>query len=158
MTLRNAPVFESTGPNSKTKSRMVALSADLDALASLKRCELVARWRMIFDAPPPKHLSAPFMIKAIGFEMQCKTFGYSSKATERRLKAIARGGVAKTKSAAFIKPGTHLMREWNGRTYQVEATKEGYVLDGTTYRSLSAIAKKITGAHWSGLRFFGLAI
>jgi hypothetical protein len=50
------------------------------------------------------------------------------------------------------------MREWNGRTYQVEATKEGYVLDGTTYRSLSAIAKKITGAHWSGPRFFGLAI
>ena len=135
MTLRNAPVFESTGPNSKTKSRMVALSADLDALASLKRCELVARWRTTFDALPPKHLSAPFMIKA-----------------------IARGGVAKTKSAAFIKPGTHLMREWNGRTYQVEATKEGYVLDGTTYRSLSAIAKKITGAHWSGPRFFGLAI
>ena len=158
MTLRNAPVFESTGPNSKTKSRMVALSADLDSLASLKRCELVARWRTTFDALPPKHLSAQFMIKAIGFEMQCKTFGYSSKSTERRLKAIARGGVAKTKSAAFIKPGTHLMREWNGRTYQVEATKEGYVLDGTTYRSLSAIAKKITGAHWSGPRFFGLAI
>ena len=135
MTLRNAPVFESTGPNSKTKSRMVALSADLDALASLKRCELVARWRTTFDAPPPKHLSAPFMIKA-----------------------IARGDVAKTPSAASIKPGTHLMREWNGRTYQVEATKEGYVLDGTTYRSLSAIAKKITGAHWSGPRFFGLAI
>ena len=73
MTLRNAPVFESTGPNSKTKSRMVALSADLDTLASLKRCELVARWRTTFDAPPPQHLSAPFMIKAIGFEMQCKT-------------------------------------------------------------------------------------
>ena len=50
------------------------------------------------------------------------------------------------------------MREWNGRTYQVEATKQVYVLDGTTYRSLSAIAKKITGAHWSGPCFFGLAI
>jgi len=98
------------------------------------------------------------MKKAIGFEMQCKTFGYSSKSTERRLKAIAHGDVAKTPSAASIKPGTHLIREWNGRTYQVEATKEGYVLDGTTYRSLSAIAKKITGAHWSGPRFFGLAI
>ena len=158
MTLQNAQVFETTGPNSKTKSRIVALSADLDALASLKRCELVARWRTTFNAPPPKHLSAPFMIKAIGFEMQCKAFGYSSKSTERRLKAIARGDVAKTPSATSIKPGTHLMRESNGRTYQVEATKEGYVLDGTMYRSLSAIAKKITGAHWSGPRFFGLAI
>ena len=158
MTLQNAQVFEPTGPNSKTKSRIVALSADLDALASLKRCELVARWRTTANARPRKHLSAPFMIKAIGFEVQCKAFGYSSKSTERPLKAIARGDVAKTKLAAFIKPGTHLMREWNGRTYQVEATKEGYVLDGTMYRSLSAIAKKITGAHWSGPRFFGLAI
>jgi hypothetical protein len=136
---------------------MVALSADLDALANLNRGELVARWRATFDAPPPKHLSAPFMIKAVGFEMQCKTLGGVSKLTERRLKAIARGGVAKTPTAAFIKPGTHLMREWNGRTYQVEVTSDGYVFDGTTYRSLSAIAKRITGAHWSGPRFFGLA-
>ena len=56
MTLQNARVFEPTGPNSKTKSRIVALSADLDALASLKRCELVARWRTTFNAPPSKHL------------------------------------------------------------------------------------------------------
>ena len=136
---------------------MAALIADLDTLSNLSRGELVIRWGATFDAPPPKHLSAPFMIKAIGFEMQCKTLGGVSKSKERRLKAIARGGVAKTTMAASIKPGTHLMREWNGRTYQVEATADGYVLDGTTYRSLSAIAKRITGAHWSGPRFFGLA-
>ena len=157
MTLRTAPAAETAGTISRTKPRMASLSADLDALASLKRGELVARWRATFDAPPPKHLSAPFMIKAIGFEMQCKTFGGSSKSTERQLKAIARGSVVKTPTAASIKPGTHLMREWNGRTYQVEATADGYVLDGTTYNSLSAIAKRITSAHWSGPRFFGLA-
>ncbi|WP_082376880.1 DUF2924 domain-containing protein [Ahrensia marina] len=55
-----------------------------------------------------------------------------------------------------IRAGTHLVREWNRRTYQVEALEKGFQLDGKTYRSLSAIAKKITGAHWSGPRFFGL--
>ena len=137
---------------------MAALIADLDTLSNLSRGGLAIQWGATFDAPPPKHLSAPFMIKAIGFEMQCKTLGGVSKSTERRLKAIARGGVAKAPMAISIKPGTHLMREWNGRTYQVEATADGYVLDGTTYLSLSAIAKRITGAHWSGPRFFGLAI
>jgi hypothetical protein len=59
-------------------------------------------------------------------------------------------------SVLSIRAGTHLVREWNGRTYQVEALENGFRLDGKTYRSLSAIAKKITGAHWSGPRFFGL--
>ncbi len=59
-------------------------------------------------------------------------------------------------SVLSVRAGTHLVREWNGRTYQVEALDKGFRLDGKTYRSLSAIAKKITGAHWSGPRFFGL--
>lgn len=52
--------------------------------------------------------------------------------------------------------GTRLVREWNGRTHVVEVTQDGFVMDGKNYRSLSAIAKRITGAHWSGPRFFGL--
>ena len=59
--------------------------------------------------------------------------------------------------AARASPGTHLVREWNGRTYRVEVTDEGYVLDGTTYGSVSAVAKRITGTAWSGPRFFGLS-
>lgn len=59
-------------------------------------------------------------------------------------------------SILTIRTGTHLVREWNGRTYQVEALEKGFRLDGKIYRSLSATAKKITGAHWSGPRFFGL--
>ncbi|WP_137113356.1 DUF2924 domain-containing protein [Mesorhizobium sp. GR13] len=53
-------------------------------------------------------------------------------------------------------PGTRLVREWNGRTHIVDIGENGFVFDGKTYRSLSAIAKRITGAHWSGPRFFGL--
>lgn len=54
------------------------------------------------------------------------------------------------------RPGSRLMREWNGRMHVVDVVADGYVLDGKTYRSLSAVAKRITGTHWSGPRFFGL--
>ena len=54
------------------------------------------------------------------------------------------------------KPGSHFVREWNGRTYQVEVVDGGYTMDGKTWRSLSAIARHITGAHWSAPRFFGV--
>jgi hypothetical protein len=55
-----------------------------------------------------------------------------------------------------LAPGTRLLREWNGRQHFVEVVDGGYVFDGKPYRSLSAIARRITGAHWSGPRFFGL--
>ena len=58
--------------------------------------------------------------------------------------------------AGSVSPGTHLVREWNGRTYQVEVIDNGYRFDGKTYPSLTAITKRITGTHWSGPRFFGL--
>ena len=59
-------------------------------------------------------------------------------------------------SAPLLRPGVQLMREWNGRTYRVEVTEDGFAMDGRTYASLTAIARRITGAHWSGPRFFGL--
>ncbi|WP_347310447.1 DUF2924 domain-containing protein [Defluviimonas sp. SAOS-178_SWC] len=66
--------------------------------------------------------------------------------------AARRGGATPPKASA----GSYLVREWNGRTNGVEVTSGGYILDGRTYRSLTTIAKRITGAHWSGPRFFGL--
>ena len=69
------------------------------------------------------------------------------------------GAVAKTikpkQAPTLLKTGTRLVREWNGRAYQVEVIENGFLMDGKHYRSLSAIAKRITGAHWSGPRFFG---
>jgi len=114
-------------------------------------------WRQVFGTPPPKRLSVGFMRKAIFHEQQCLTHGRVSKQTQRRLHAIADGKVPNQCAVSTLKPGSHLMREWNGRTYQVEVSREGFVMDGQTYKSLSAIAKRITGTHWSGPRFFGLA-
>ena len=58
--------------------------------------------------------------------------------------------------AALPPPGSRLLREWNGRMYAVDVLDKGFVMDGRTYRSLSAVAKRITGTDWSGPRFFGL--
>lgn len=66
------------------------------------------------------------------------------------------GDVLPVINAPAPRPGTRLVREWNGRTHVVDVREEGFVFDGETYRSLSAVAKRITGAHWSGRRFFGL--
>ena len=70
-------------------------------------------------------------------------------------KPVAPNSVSVVASAS-LKPGTRLVREWNGRTHVVDVSEDGFVFDGKTYASLSAIAKRITGAHWSGPRFFGL--
>lgn len=125
------------------------LIAEIDGI---ERTACLDRWRAAFGRPPPKHLSQPLMKKVLLWDLQTKALGGVSAKTERRLKQIAAG-----KSVAVVaKPGSHLVREWNGRTYQVEVTDEGYVMDGKSWRSLSAIARHITGAHWSGPRFFGV--
>ena len=126
-------------------------------LATLDRVTLLDLWHEVFGRPPPKHISIGFMQRAISFEQQCASERRVSKQTLRRLRAIAKGGALETNTATSLKPGTHLMREWNGRTYQVEVVGDGFVMDGKTYKSLSAIAKRITGAHWSGPRFFGVS-
>ena len=93
------------------------------------------------------------MKRVLIWEMQNGMLGGLSVKTERRLKQIASGRVP----PAAAKPGSHLIREWNGRTYQVEVIEGRYVMDGKAWRSLSAIARHITGAHWSGPRFFGVS-
>jgi hypothetical protein len=74
--------------------------------------------------------------------------------------AVTRGPLRSAQAIAklpvVLSPGARLLREWNGRQHFVDVVEDGYVFDGKTYRSLSAVAKRITGAHWSGPRFFGL--
>lgn len=118
----------------------------------LDRGRCLDRWREAFDRPPPKHLSLLFMKRVLIWDLQNSMLGGLPAKTERRLKQIAAGNSV----PATAKPGSHLVREWNGRTWQVEVKDGGYVMDGKTWRSLSAIARHITGARWSGPRFFGV--
>ena len=91
--------------------------------------------------------------------MQLKACGSLSPTAKRRLQAIANGRNANevARRAASPKPGARLIRDWNGATHIVDVVDDGYLWNGTRYRSLSVIARTITGARWSGLRFFGLA-
>ena len=137
-------------------------SFDLEAIASLERPECIDHWVHRFGHMPPKHVSVQFMRKALAYEGQVRRFGGHSSAVRKALKAALKEGkpgnktVSRRTPAVQLRPGTHLVREWNGRTYQVEVLDDGFWLDGKNYRSLSAIARKITGVHWSGPRFFGL--
>ena len=109
-------------------------------------------------------VSVQFMRSALAYEAQIKAYGSQSSAVRKALKAALKtdqrsseaGGRLKPALQPSLRPGTHLVREWNGRTYQIEVLDDGFLMDGKRYRSLSAIAQKITGAHWSGPRFFGL--
>ena len=133
-----------------------SFTAELSSLDIFDRSELIDRWREVIGAPPPKHLSIGFMKRALSYELQCRALGGVFAKTESALKRLAARGDAEV-FRSRIAPGAHLIREWNGRTYQVEVLEKGYRMDGKTYASLSAIAKRITGAHWSGPRFFGVS-
>lgn len=122
----------------------------------LSRPELLTQWETAFGLAPPPYLSILFMTKALAYQAQCKRAGGLPAQTRRALAQIATGKAARTVSLTSTKVGTHYVREWNGRTYQVAVIETGYEMDGRTWPSLSAVAKHITGTTWSGPRFFGL--
>ena len=128
----------------------------ISELVGLDRSGLRGTWIKIFETAAPRYLSMTFMRKVLIHEEQCRQFGGLSPALERALKAAANGKPVSSPEVAACKPGTQLIREWNGKVFKVEVKEDGYLLDGTQFKSLSAIALHITGTSWSGPRFFGL--
>ena len=110
------------------------------------------------DASP--HLSRELLIRAVAYRMQEVALGGLRLELQRQLRQIAQElkqtGAAAKRFRPQLKPGTRLIREWQGRTYEVVVLDDGFCWQGTQYRSLSAIARKITGTAWSGPLFFGL--
>ncbi len=135
------------------------VSRRLEALRDLSPDELRKEWRRLYRSQPPR-LSRDLLVRAIAYCIQELRYGGLSKATSRRLAALGRArqsdGEIAPESAPRIRAGARLVREWNGRTHTVTVEEEGFTYAGRNYRSLSAIARKITGARWSGPRFFGL--
>ncbi|SEV91502.1 Protein of unknown function [Cognatiyoonia koreensis] len=123
---------------------------------AVSRADLLEQWVAAFGQAPPPYLSIPFMSKALAYQAQCKRAGGMSAQTCRALQQIASGKSVKDVPMNPNKVGTHYVREWNGRTYQVAVVNGGYEMDVRIWPSLSAIAKQITGTTWSGPRFFGL--
>ena len=106
------------------------------------------------------HLSRELLIRAVAYRMQEVALGGLRLEPQRQLRQIAQElkqtGAAAKRFRPRLKPGTRLMREWQGRTYEVVVLDDGFSWQGMHYRSLSAIARKITGTAWSGPLFFGL--
>ena len=134
---------------------MQGLYADL---ADLSRDQLKRIWEETLGSPPPQHLSLEFMVRVIVHERQVQMHGGLTATERRALRMIGEGKRSPDVAAAALGPssGAQIVRDWNGRTYRVEVLPEGYRFDGREYRSLSSIAKRITGTAWSGPRFFGL--
>ena len=131
----------------------------LEWLRSLDPIALREEWRKLKGSDPPR-LSRDLMLRSLAYDLQVKAFGGLSPSTLRKLEASSEGMSEAPQSAeqqkSALSAGARLVREWHGRTYSVEVTQEGFLFEGRIYRSLSEIARKITGSHWSGPRFFGL--
>jgi hypothetical protein len=144
------------------------VATELAALASLPRNDLAVLWEQQFGCRPPKGCGRKLLELAAAYSIQAKMLGDHKSATHRQLTAVARASSASRPNASSVdgrlkiqdrlklKAGTRLVREWQGRTYHVEVTQRGYFWNGKVHTSLSAIATEITGARWSGRRFFGL--
>ncbi len=131
----------------------------LARLNDLTLDDLRVEWRRLYRSAPPR-LSQDLMRRAIAYRIQEKAFGGLSSASKRKLKdhatQIEITGRVRPESRSVVRSGARLVREWNGRTYTVTVTEDGFEYGGKTYRSLTKVARVITGAHWSGPRFFGL--
>jgi hypothetical protein len=110
----------------------------------------------VFVTPAPPAFGIALMTRAIAARYQEQAFGGLSKGELRVLARQVRKNDRKTRAAPVIKPGTWLSRTWHGEVHEVVVLDGGYEYRGTRHASLSAIARTITGAHWSGPRFFGL--
>ncbi|NND42670.1 MAG: DUF2924 domain-containing protein [Silicimonas sp.] len=123
-------------------------------IETMDRAALVAAWDAVFGTPVPKRLSSPFLRRFLAFEVQaCGRTGLP-KGFVAKLAKAARDDPSRASPA--LKPGGRLIREWNGATHVVDVIDGGFLWNGERYASLSPIARAITGARWSGPRFFGL--
>ena len=153
-----------------------SVAAKLTELETMTKEALRSEWRRLFRAQPPS-ISRDLLMRAIGHRYQELEHGGLAKAAARKLRTVA-GAAAEAASIAeaastdeaasargnrrsqsprpALLPGARLIREWHGATHSVTVTDAGFDYAGRSYRSLTEIAREITGTHWSGPRFFGL--
>jgi hypothetical protein len=135
------------------------ISARVAELPRLSKTKLCALWQESFAKPAPSRIRRELMIPILAYRIQEKALGGLKKETSSRLCKLAQDlerHAACGYLANRIKPGTRLRRQWRGMTHEVTVIREGYLYRGKEYKSLSVIARQITGTRWSGPLFFGL--
>ena len=150
------------GGNRTDRARKPGLSdveAKIASLPDRSTQELRLAWRQLHRTRPPLGLSRDLLIRALAYDLQEHAHGGASAALRRRLKSLAGAserGVLAVDPGIVLKAGTTLVRQWRGQSHTVLVHRDGFEHEGHRYRSLTVIAERITGAHWSGPRFFGL--
>ena len=126
------------------------ISEKVRAVAQMGRPGLVSEWQTQFGAPPPPKLRVELMRPVLVYRIQERVFGLSAPRRNGRIEDLASDANRRS-----FKTGTKIVREWKGQLHEVGVTDEGYLYKGDLYKSLSAIACRITGTRWSGPAFFG---
>jgi hypothetical protein len=141
-------------------SNIEGLSAQIENLGNLGREQLDQAWRDLFGSGRPRRVCSDLLIKALGYRLQEEAIGGLKPSTRRLLERWGRNGSERGPLAeparTRLKAGTALVREWHGVTHRVTVLDDGFDFAGERFRSLSEIARKITGVRWSGPLFFGL--
>ena len=135
------------------------LEAELQRLESLDVAGLRRRWRKVFGRPGPEHLGRGHLHRALAYRVQADALGDLDRETARMLDRLVGRDSAPAVPPTEVpgtKPGTLLVREWEGALHRVMVLEKGFAWNGVTYDSLSAVAYAITGTRWNGPRFFGL--
>ena len=145
---------------SRATRNATACREALARLPELDLSELRRQWRALYKTDASPHLSRELLLRAVAYRMQEAALGGVRPEHQRQLRHIAQQfnetGAIRRHARLELKSGTRLLREWRGRTYEVLVLDAGFSWRGAHYRSLSAVARKITGTARSGPLFFGL--
>jgi hypothetical protein len=140
------------------RDREPELEAEIEQIRSLPKDRLRALWQQTFKSPPPSALGKDMLGRMITYHIQEKALGGLSRASLRLLDDIGRGKPDVETTRRRLKPGTVLVREYQGERHSVVVAPDGFVWREETYASLSTIARLVTGTNWSGPKFFGLRL
>lgn len=141
------------------RSALRKLEGEIQQFSKVPRETLQRRWTELYGTTCPAQMSRTLLVRALAYRLQEKVLGGLDSKTRRQLDRVA-GDLAMgrpvSRAGPKIKPGTRLLRDWHGATHEVIVLDKGVRYRNKTWPSLSAVARQITGAQWSGPRFFGL--
>lgn len=137
------------------------IAGQITQLPALSRRELLDMWERLYGRAAPRGIRREILVPFLAYRMQEHAYGGLKSSTRSELRRVARAldkaaGSTKLILRPKIKAGTRLLRQWRGQMHEVFVTEFGYEYRGVGYRSLSQIARKVTGTQWSGPAFFGL--
>ena len=156
--------FSGLSANDARKDRLhnqdlAEVDGEIAGLVDRSTQELRRAWRTLHHTGPPLGLSRDLIIRGLADQLQQRAHGGPTPALQRRLQVLAREfekGARSFDPGGALKTGATLVRQWRGHTHTVLVREDGFEYEGHRYRSLTVIAERITGTHWSGPRFFGV--